>query len=67
MGGDSCTVKYCGYKNKNDVNHFLITVPKHAYYDPKWMEVIGKNKPLRWRPKKSTKICSKHFIKNSFS
>jgi len=62
----SCTIRGCCGRNY-DRNIPLLTIPSWALEDENWMRVLKYNKPLAWRPKKSTKICGKHFKRSDYT
>ena len=62
--GRRCIVKKCGYSKSMGDDAFLMKIPDEAKFSKDWMKVIGADRPLRWLPKKGSKICSNHFPAN---
>ena len=54
-----CTVFGC---QKSEKEEKLFAIPQDC--DEEWLEVVKFRKPLKWVPKKSTKICALHFKKS---
>ena len=62
-----CTVRGCTTSRSSEPNIQLFKLPNGAENDENWMQVLTYNKPLAWRPKKSTKICAKHFLPSDYT
>ena len=58
-----CSAKGCKSR-QGDPGVIMFRYPPD-YLERGWMKMV--NKPLRWKPKPSTKMCSLHFPPGSFS
>ena len=54
-----CTVFGC---KKSEKEEKLFSIPEDC--SEEWLEVAKFRKPIKWMPKKSTKICALHFKKS---
>ena len=63
----TCQVTGCSTNKSDNPDIKLHYLPEGAASDPHWITVLQFGKPLRWLPKKGTRICSLHFEPEHFT
>ena len=62
-----CTVQSCKKIRQKHPDIVLYSLPDGAASDPSWLSVLKYGRPINWRPKKNTVICSDHFHSSHIS
>ena len=56
-----CTVQSCKKIRRQHPDIVIYSLPDGAASDPNWLPVLKYGRPINWKPKKTTAICSEHF------